>query len=444
MSRFPHTLLIILSFILLAGLATYLLPTGEYERKVNAESGKEVVVPGSYHDVEIAPPSPFAIFVGIPRGIAAGVEVIITIFICGACFYVVEKTGALKQGILQITRRLKGREEVTLVLTGMFFLAGGTLEGMEEELIPLTPVLLMLTRRLGYNPFVAVATSYGSAVIGASLSPFNPFGAVLAQRIAEVPLLSGMAFRLVVLVLAFVLWMAVIIRYAGKNRLPREADEEVNGEGISGRHATILGIVILAFTVLIVGMMSWGWGFNEMSAEFFLVSMAAGLVGGLGLNGTSSAFVEGLREMTFASLIVGFAHAIPLVLADGKVLDTIIYGLLVPLNHLPPALSAIGMMFSQSVLHIVVPSYTGLAALTLPILSPLSDLIGLSRQVCVLAFQYGAILMNAVSPTNGALMAILALSGIRYDHWLAFVVRRLGLVYLLCIAALAAGAFLIQ
>lgn len=443
MSRFPHTLLIILSFILLAGIATYLLPKGEYERKTDTQSGKEVVVPGSYHAVEAKPLSPFAVFVGIPRGIAKGVEVIITIFICGACFYVVEKTGALKQGILQITQRLKGKEEVTLVLTGLFFLAGGTLEGMEEELIPLTPVLLMLTRRLGYNAFVSVGASYGSAVIGASLSPFNPFGAVLAQRIAEVPLLSGMAMRLAILLVAFLLWMVVIIRYGNKNRLPREAEESSADLAVSSRHAVILGLVVLTFALLIIGMMNWGWGFNEMSAEFFLVGMAAGLVGGLGLNGTSTAFVEGLREMTFASLIVGFAHAIPLVLADGKVLDTIIYALLIPLDNLPPSLSAAGMMVTQSVLHIVVPSYTGLAALTLPILAPLSDLIGLSRQVCVLAFQYGAILMNAMSPTNGALMAILALSGIRYDHWLGFMVRRLGLVYLLCLAAIVAASFLI-
>lgn len=442
MSRFPHTLLIILSFILLAGIATYLLPKGEYDRKTDTLAGKDVVIPGSYHAVDTRPLSPFDVFVGIPRGIAAGVEVIITIFICGACFYVVEKTGALKQGILQITQRLKGREEVTLVLTGLFFLTGGTLEGMEEELIPLTPVLLMLTRRLGYNAFVSVATGYGSAVIGASLSPFNPFGAVLAQRIAEVPLLSGMWIRLVILGLAFLVWMFLVIRYARKNRLPQETEMVTVDMSVSSRHAVILGMIVLTFVILIVGMMSWGWGFNEMSAEFFLVAMAVGLVGGLGLNGTSIAFVEGLREMTFASLIVGFAHAIPLVLADGKVLDTIIYGLLIPLENLPPSLSGAGMMVSQSVLHIVVPSYTGLAALTLPILAPLSDLIGLPRQACVLAFQYGAILMNAVSPTNGALMAILALSGIRYDHWLGFIVQRLGLIYLLCMAALIGAAFL--
>jgi uncharacterized ion transporter superfamily protein YfcC len=338
----------------------------------------------------------------------------------------------------------KGREEITLLLTGSFFVMGGTLEGMEEEIIPLTPVMILLTRRLGYNAFVAVATSYGSAVIGASLSPFNPFGVLLAQRILEVPLLSGMAFRIVILLSAFALWMAIIIRYANRNRLPRQGEDVGKDQSLSARHGVILAIIVLTFTVLIIGMMNWDWGFNELSAEFFIVAFCCGILGGLGWNGTTVAFVEGLREMTFASLIVGFAHAITLILSDGKVLDTIIYGLLVPLDHLPPSLSAIGMMLSQSALHVIMPSYTGQAALTLPILGPISDLIGLSRQVCVLAFQYGTILMNMVSPTNGALMAILALSGIRYDHWLAFLFRRLGLIYLLCMGAIIAAAFFIQ
>lgn len=442
MSRFPHTLLIILGFIALAGVAAYLLPTGEYERITDPISDREVVVPGSYHQVDAKPLSPFGILVGIPRGIAAGVEVIVSIFIAGACFYVVEKTGALRQGILLITTKLHGREELTLILTGLFFLMGGTLEGMEEELIPLTPVLLMLTRRLGYDAFVAIAIGYGSAEIGASFSPFNPFGAVLAQKIAQVPLLSGAAFRLLVLGLAFITWMFLVIRYARSHRIPKE---DGNGEipSVSGKHSIILVMVVLTFAVLIFGMTYWGWGFNELSAEFFLLAALAGLIGGLGFNGTCSAFVEGLKEMTFASLIVGFAHAIPLVLKDGKVLDTIIYGLFIPMESLPPSLSSVGMMLSQSVLHVIIPSYTGQAALTIPILAPLTDLIGLPRQVCVLSFQYGAILLNTLSPTNGALMAVLALSGIRYDKWLGFALRRIGVIYLIGMAAVIVAGLIL-
>ena len=443
-SRFPHPLLIIVSFILLAGVATYLLPQGEYERTIDPVTNREVVVSGSYHSVEAAPLSPFEILVAVPRGIAKGLGVIVMIFMGGACFYVVEKTGALKAGILYLTHRFKGREEFTLVLVGVFFLAGGTLEGMEEEVIPLIPILLFLGRRLGFDAFVVISVSYGATVIGASMSPLNAFGVLLAQKIANVPIFSAWLFRMVVLIVAFVLWMWMILRYGKKNRLTRDvSNDDIVAGPISRRHGVILLIVVMTFAMLIFGLMKLDWGFDEMSAEFFLVGLVCGLIGGLGLNGTSSAYVEGLREMTFAALIVGFAHGISLVLMDGKILDTVIYGLFVPMESLPPSLSAIGMMTSQFFLHVFVPSYTGQAALTLPILAPLSDLIGLSRQVCVLAFQYGAIMMNLLSPTCGSLMAILALSGISYDQWFGFVIRRMAVLFLCCMIAVTLASFLI-
>lgn len=442
MSKFPHTLLIIVGFIVLAGIATYVLPKGEYERRFDESAGREAVVPGSYHTVNAEPLSPFEILVAIPRGIVAGGEVIALIFMVGACFYVIEKTGALKEGIMLLTRRLKGREEVTLVLTGLFFLTGGALEGMEEEVIPLIPVLTLLMRRLGYNAFVMVAGSYGCTVIGASFSPLNPFGAVTAQKIAGVPFLNAGGFQAAAMGIAFVLWMMMLIRYGRRNRLAVQAEESLPDGPLSIQYKLILVIVGMAFVLLIVGLMAWGWSFNEMAAEFFVVAILAGALGKLGLNGTCVAYVEGLREMTFASLIVGFAHGISLVLIDGKILDTIIYGLFIPMEGLPTALSAVGMMMSQFALHIVVPSYAGQAALTIPILAPLSDLIGLSRQVCVLAFQYGAILMNMISPTNGALMAIIGLAGIGYDQWIRFAFRRLMVIGILCVAALIIAGML--
>lgn len=443
MSKFPHTLLIIVGFIVLAGVATYILPKGEYERRFDESTGREAVVPGSYHTVNAEPLSPFEILVAIPRGIVAGGEVIALIFMVGACFYVIEKTGALKEGIVLLTRRLKGKEELTLVLTGLFFLTGGALEGMEEEVIPLIPVLTLLMRRLGYNAFVMVAGSYGCTVIGASFSPLNPFGAVTAQKIAGLPFLHAGGFQAAAMVVAFALWMMMLIRYGRGNRIPVQADEGFPDGTISIQHKLILVIVGLAFVVLIVGLMAWGWSFNEMAAEFFVVAIVAGALGKLGLNGTCIAYVEGLREMTFASLIVGFAHGISLVLIDGKILDTIIYGLFIPMEGLPTALSAVGMMMSQFALHIVVPSYAGQAVLTIPILAPLSDLIGLSRQVCVLAFQYGAILMNMISPTNGALMAIIGLAGIGYDQWTRFAFRKLAVIGIFCVAILIIAGLLV-
>lgn len=428
-SKFPHTLLIIISFILLAGVATYLLPKGEYNRMVDPSTNREVVVPGSYHLINAEPLSPFDIIVSIPRGIVKASEIIAVILLVGGCFHVIEKTGALKEGIVMLTNRFKGREEVSLILAGLLFLVGGTLEGMEEEVIPFIPVMLLLTRRLGYNVMVMVCVSYGSAVIGASFSPFNPFGAVIAQKIAGVPFLSGVVFELCVMAVVFTAWITMTIRYGNKNRIVKMEDSEIATGGMTGQMKIILVMLGMAFLILIYGMLSLGWGFNEMSAEFLLVGLLAGVIGRLGLNGTCAAYVEGFRELTYAALIVGFAYGISLVLMDGKILDTIIYGLFVPMEGLPPNLLALGMMASQSILHLVVPAYSAQATLTLPILIPLSDLIGLSRQVCVLAFQYGAIMMNLISPTNGALMAILALSGITYDKWFLFIGKRLLVIW---------------
>lgn len=437
--KFPHTLIIIVAFILLAGLATYLLPKGEYNRTFDVATDRQLVVPGSYHTIEAEPLPPLSIITAIPRGIASGAEVIALIFLVGACFYVVDKTGALKDGMMQLTGRLRGHEEITLVLTGLFFLAGGALEGMEEEVIPLIPVLLLLGQRLGYDMRVMVSVSYGTTVIGATFSPMNPFGAVIGQKIAGVPFLHAAGFQLVVMFAAFAIWMVMIIRYGNQNRQQGQKEEEASVYAFSNRKGIILGMVGSAFVVLIYGMMVLGWGFNEISAEFFIVAIITGLIGKLGVQGTCVAYVEGLREMTFASLIIGFAYGISLVLMDGKILDTIIHGLFIPMEGLPPQLSAMGMMISQFVLHVVVPSYSGQAVLTLPILVPLSDLIGLSRQVCVLSFQYGAILMNLISPTNGALMAILALSGIGYDQWFVFAGKRLMVIFLLGALALIVG-----
>jgi uncharacterized ion transporter superfamily protein YfcC len=177
-------------------------------------------------------------------------------------------------------------------------------------------------------------------------------------------------------------------------------------------------------------MLQLGWGFNEISAEFFAIGIVIGLIGGFGVNGTIITYIEGLKQMTFAAMIGGLAYGIPLALKEGLIIDTIIYSLFTPLQYVPPVLSAIGMMCSQAMLHVAIPSYSGQAVLTMPILAPLSDLIGLSRDVCILAYQYGAIVMNMISPTNGALMAIITIAGISYDQWFSFIVKRLLILYL--------------
>jgi len=442
MRKFPNALVIMIGFILFSSILTYIIPHGTYERITDANTDQVTVVPGSYKVIESESLSIFDVFMSIPQGIIGRADVITLILLLGGCFYVIDRTGALKEGIVYLTEKLKGFEEIALVMVASVFVAGGALSGLQEEIIAMTPVMLYFTSRLGYDAFVAVAVSFGSAVVGSSFSPINPFAVVLAQNEAGLPFLSGSGYRILILLIAFSLWMFMIIRYANKNRVPK-LEETVNKEqSLSARSAIILALVALTFVILIYGMLKLNWGFIEMTAEFFVLGIIVGLIGKLGLDGTSEAYISGFKEMTFAAIILGLANSISLILKQGMIIDTIIHGLFTPMQYLPKSLAAISMMISQSLLHIPVPSYSGQAILTMPILLPLSDLIGVSRQVCVLAYQYGAVMMDVIIPTNGGLMAVIAIAGISFDKWFKFVLKPMLVILGLCAIAIVVAIFI--
>ncbi|MFD0761573.1 YfcC family protein [Lutibacter aestuarii] len=423
MKKFPNALVIMIGFILLSAILTYLIPKGEYQRVTNPNTNQVTVIPNSYKLIDAEPVSVFKTILAIPEGIVSRADLIALILLIGGCFYIIEKTGALKEGITYLTIKLKGKEEVVLILVSIIFLIAGALSGLQEEVIAMMPVLLYLTSRLGYNAFVAIAISYGSAILGASFSPINPFAVVIAQKETGLEFLSGSVYRLLIMLFAFIIWMFMIIRYANKNKVSKLIEPNELIQKISLRSIIILALVGLAFVVLIIGMMKYNWGFNEMSAEFFTLGIIVGLIGKLGMNGTIETYIEGFKELVFAAMIVGFASSISIILQQGKIIDSIIYGLFTPMQYLPKSLAAISMMISQSLLHFPVSSYSGQAILTMPVLAPLSDLIGISRQVCVLAYQYGAVMMDLVFPTQGALMAVIAIAGIPFNKWLKFIFR---------------------
>jgi len=442
MRKFPNALAIMFGFILFVSLLTYIIPQGHYERIQDSTLDYETVVPGSFTIAEGDRLSVFQIFLAIPGGIIQAAELIALILLLGSSFYVIERTGALKEGVLYFTELLQGKEEIALIMVSLLFATGGALNGLQEEIIAMTPVLLFFTRRLGYNSFVAVSVSFGAAILGASFSPINPFAVAIAQKTAGLPYLSGSTFRMVIFLFAFSIWTFMIIRYANKNRIEKEQDANQNQRNISKRSILILALTALSFIVMIYGILWKNWGFNEMSAEFFVLGIVVGLIGKLGINGTCETYIEGFKEMIFACVIVGLANSITLILKQGMIIDTIIYGLFTPLQHFPKSLAAVSMMVSQSLLHFPVPTYSGQAVMTIPILSPLSDLIGISRQVCVLAYQYGAVMMDMIIPTNGALMAIITIAGISYNKWLKFIIKPALIIMVLCGIALIVAVFI--
>lgn len=424
-SRFPDALALLTGGILLAALLTHVVPSGRFDRVHDADTDRDVVVAGSYAEVEPAPVGLFEAMVAVPRGLADAGEVVFLVFLIGGAFTVVDRTGALRWGVDWLLVRLSGRETLLIPLVSLAFAAGGALENMQEEIIALVPVLLILTRRVGFTPLVAVSMSAGSAFVASAFSPINPFQVGIAQRLAQLPLLSGAAFRIAFLVLALGFWIASTMRYAVANRGEPVHEELPVGESVEGRrHGAVIGTVGVTVAVLVWGLLARGWGFNQMSALFLMMGIVAGFLAGLGVNGTARAYAQGFREMAYAALLIGFARAIFVVLEDGRIVDTLVNAMFAPTEHLPVAISALAMVASHTALHVPVPSVSGHAVLTMPVLVPLSDLLGMSRQVTVLAYQYGAGLCDLLTPTNGALMAILAAGGVGYESWIKFCVPR--------------------
>ena len=283
--------------------------------------------------------------------------------------------------------------------------------------------------------------SLGAAAVGASFSPINPFqvGHRAEGRRARAAERLGASARSSWLA-AWLIWIAGTMRFARRTRVAAGGRRGPTGPPppAGGRRPSSASSWS-TFVIFVVGVIKFGWDFEQLAGLFFLMGVAAGLVGRLGSAGRRTGYVEGFRSMAFAALLIGFARGIYVVLDEGHIVDTIVHGLFTPIAALPTTLSALGMMAVHAVVHLPVPSTSGQAVLTMPLLVPLSDLIGLSRQVTVLAYQYGAGLCELVTPTNGALMAMLAASGVRYEDWLRFVVPVLGALVALAVVAIGAA-----
>ena len=434
--RLPHPLVLLVGCVALATALSYVVPAGQYDRREDAATGRHLAVAGSYHAVPPHHVGFFETFLAVPQGMIDAASVIFLVFLVGGAFSVVDKTGAFRHGVEWLSQRLGHRPQLIIPIVSVAFATGGAVEGMWEEIIALVPVLLLLARRVGYDPLTVVAMSLGAAGIGGTFSPFNPFSVGIAQRFAELPLLSGLGFRVAVLVPALGIWIWGTMRHAARTRVAPVVDADQPRSELEMRHAITLLVVAGTFALYVFGALRYDWGFDQMSALFFLMGVGVGLVGGLGFSGTADAMVDGFRAMAYAAILIGVARAIFVVLDRGLVVDTLIHAMVTPLEHLPRGLFAAGMMVVQTLIAIPVPSTSGRAVLTMPILVPLSDLLGLSRQVTVLAYQYGAGLIGQFAPTDGALVAILALAGVRYEHWFKFCLSICTLLYVLSLAAI--------
>ena len=458
--RLPNPSVLLLSGVLVAAALTWVLPAGQYDRRDDAATGRRVAVPGTYHSVPRAPVGLFAAAVAVPRGFVAAADVIAVIFFVGGAWFIVDRLGTLPAVVGGLVRTFGDRGLYVIPVVSVFFGVMGAVENMQEEIIPLIPVLLVLGRGLGVDAVVVVSMSMGAAMVGSAFGPTNPFQAGIALKLAQLPLFAAGRLRLAMFVGGMLVWIAWTMRYASRH-IAGEASKHVRADtpehigasapqhtGAPGPehveapapHGLILAIVVAPIGAYVYGALRLDWGFNELSGAFLIAAIAAGLAGGLSLTATVVTYIEGMREVVSAALMIGIARSISLVLEDGHVIDTILYALASALTAAPKTLAAILMVPSQALIHISVPSVSGHAMLTVPVFVALGDLLGMSRQVPVLAYQTGAGLMELLTPTNGALMAILLAAGVPYQRWVRFTLG--GVLLLAAIGILAIAAVL--
>lgn len=428
----PHTFVILVAIIIIAAIATYLIPAGEFTRFKDAATGKTLVEAGSYHRIASNPLNPLLIPSAIYTGIVKSASTITFMLIIGGAFEVNTSTGALTALCKKLSKTFsKHKYAVIPVFLTLFSIFGFTM-GMSSEVMIFVPIGITLALFLGLDKVTGTAMIALGAAVGFTAGILNPFNVGVAQDIAELPLFSGMAYRIVILVILLAATSAYIIIYAKKVAANPEKSviygiqedteytfEDVS-DSISKSQIAVLVIMAAGFGILIYGLSKKGWYFEEMSGLFIFMGIACGLVSGYGPSRIAKEFGNGAKGIVVGCLIIGIARTVEVILSDAKILDTIVYGIVNIVNVMPGSIKAVGMFICQSLINCVIVSGTGQAAVTMPLMVPVSDLVGISRQTAVLAFQLGDGFSNSVLPMSSSLMGYLAVSKIPYSKWLKF------------------------
>ena len=434
-SRVPHTYVILFTVIIIMAILTYIIPAGEYDRMQDPSTGRTVVDPDSFHGVEQNPATPFDLVQAVPKGMNAAAGIIFFIFIIGGAFQIIAATGAIEAGISRVAVKLEGKDILMIpIFTVVFSIFGGTI-GMAEETIVFVPIGIALARALGYDALVGTAMVTLGAASGFTSGFMNPFTVGVAQGISELPLFSGIGFRFVILGVMLILVNIYLLRYAKKVKndpeksIVRELEIEESDHKIdlsnlpelTSRHIGILLLFAAGLGVIIYGVFELGWYITEIATVFLAMGIVGGFVGNLGPSKVAQEFVVGARGIVFGALVVGIARGILVVMTDGFIIDSIIHGLATGINALPTAIAVLGMYIVQVVINFFIPSGSGQAAATMPIMAPLADVLNINRQVAVTAFQFGDGITNSIIPTSAALMGVLSVAKIPYEKWFKFV-----------------------
>lgn len=444
--KFPHTFVILFCIIILMTVCTYLIPAGSYERVFSETAKRNVVDPNSFTYVDQSPVSFFSFLHAVPNGMVEVADIMVFIFVVGGAFNIITCTGAMENGIKKLAYKLQGREKLIVPLMMFVFSLGGATFGMSEETIIFIPIGIALARALGYDALVGMGMVTFGAAIGFSSGFMNPFSVGVAQKVAELPTFSGMGLRVCVWLVMVVVVPLCILRYAGKVKrdpeysyvrdleLAQKDQKIIAIEDVPLSTRDILVLLVLAggLGTIVFGVIQFGWGVLDIAAVFLCMGILGGIVGGTRPNQMAMDFLAGAKDIAMGALIVGIARGILVVMTEGMILDTIVHALASVIAGLPKAVAAEGMLVVQCVINFFIPSGSGQASTTMPIMTPLADIIGITRQTAVLAFQFGDGFTNAIIPTHGTLCASLGVAGIPFNKWFKFALPIVAVELVIC------------
>ena len=444
----PHMFTLILLIITVCTILTYIIPAGEYDRVID-ENGTEMLVADSYHRVEQTPVSVMGALKSVQEGFIATAYLAGFIFMIGGAFGVVAETKAIEAGIGRIIKKTSKRQGLLIPIVIFVVGFGAGSFGMMEECLVFIPFLVPICIAMGYDSITAMSIAIVGSSSGYAGSFIQPANVGVSQSIAGLPMYSAIGYRFLILIVMLTIAAAYTYIYAQRIKkdptrsmmyeIDLHREEKVDLDDLPELTTTrklVLLVMGATFALLVVGVLKWGWYINELSALFLGMGIVVGFVARVGFDGFGKLFAKGVADFSSGALAVGFANAILIVLQEGHILDTILYAASGFLTSLPTALTALGMYVFQNLLTLFIPSASGQAATSLPILLPMADMAGITRQTTCIIFQIGNGLSNNIIPTCGVLMVALSMAKIPYGKWAKWFAPLLGLQFV-------AGAILV-
>jgi len=446
--KVPNTYLLIFSLLVLIAALTWVIPGGKYERTIL--NGREVVVPNSFKFVDSNPQGIFDLFISPLKGFVEAALIIGFVLIVGGAFNVLAKTDAINSFINKLAKAYKTSkllQKLFIPVLMLMFSLGGATFGMNEEIIPFVLIIVPICLALGYDSMVGVAIPLVGAHIGFASAFLNPFNVGIAQGIAEVPLFSGIGYRVIcwgistAVGIIFLMWYVKRLKKNPHISPTYKEDEERrknehfdliynNDNYFSIRHKAVLITFVLSLILLVIGVIEFKWYIEEISALFFIMGILVGIIGGLKSDDLIKAFVDGAKDLVGTALIIALARATVVLSKDANIIDTILYGLSPYIESSSPIFASQKMFIVQSIINFFVHSGTGQAALTMPIMAPLSDLVAVSRQTAILAFQLGEY-TNIIIPTSAVTMGALSMARVPWDKWAKWVLPLMIILFIL-------------